>query len=72
MTMAALPLPAKAILLDSPAVSMTGVLQALAEVGYQGGVHVELSRHGHAAPEAARRAYAFLNPIIERKRASHG
>ncbi len=48
------------------------VLQALAEVGYQGGVHVELSRHGHAAPEAARRAYAFLNPIIERKRASHG
>lgn len=31
MTMAALPLPAKAILLDSPAVSMTGVLQALAE-----------------------------------------
>ena len=41
------------------------VLKALAEVGYAGGVHVELSRHSHQAPEAARRAFEFLNPIIE-------
>jgi len=36
------------------------VTQALQEVDYQGGVHVELSRHGHVGPEAARRALAFL------------
>jgi sugar phosphate isomerase/epimerase len=48
------------------------VLQALAEVGYQGGVHVELSRHSHEAPTAARRAYEFLQPMIERIRSSHG
>ena len=41
------------------------VLQALAEIGYAGGVYVELSRHSHQAPEAARRALEFLKPIIE-------
>lgn len=40
------------------------VLQALAEVGYAGGIHVELSRHSHMAPEAARRAFEFLNPLM--------
>jgi L-ribulose-5-phosphate 3-epimerase len=48
------------------------VLRALAEVGYQGGVHVELSRHGHEGPEAARRAYAFLQPLMEKIGAWHG
>jgi len=48
------------------------VLQALAQVGYQGGVHVELSRHSHEAPDAARRAYAFLQPLIERIGSTHG
>ena len=48
------------------------VLQALAGVGYQGGVHVELSRHSHEGPTAARRAYAFLQPLIERTASSHG
>jgi L-ribulose-5-phosphate 3-epimerase len=42
------------------------VLQALAEAGYNGGVHVELSGHSRLAPEAARRAFAFLSPILER------
>jgi sugar phosphate isomerase/epimerase len=36
------------------------VLRALAEIGYAGGVHVELSRHSHNAVETARRALAFL------------
>jgi len=36
------------------------VLAALDEIGYQGGVHVELSRHGHDAVETARKALAFL------------
>ncbi len=36
------------------------VLQTLKEIGYAGGVHVELSRHSHDAVETARRALAFL------------
>jgi L-ribulose-5-phosphate 3-epimerase len=36
------------------------VLRALAAAGYQGGVHVELSRHSHEGPSAATRAYEFL------------
>ncbi|MCS7044839.1 MAG: sugar phosphate isomerase/epimerase [Gemmataceae bacterium] len=36
------------------------VLRALAEIGYAGGVHVELSRHSHDAVETARRALKFL------------
>ncbi len=39
------------------------VLRALREIGYQGGVHVELSRHSHDAVETARKAIAFLNRI---------
>jgi len=39
------------------------VLRALREIGYNGGVHVELSRHGHEAPQAARRAFEFLAPL---------
>ena len=48
------------------------VLSALAEVSYQGGIHVELSRHSHDAPHAARRAFDFLNPMIERACAPDG
>ncbi|HEV3259201.1 MAG TPA: sugar phosphate isomerase/epimerase family protein [Gemmataceae bacterium] len=36
------------------------VLRALGEIGYAGGVHVELSRHSHDAVSTARRALAFL------------
>ena len=39
------------------------VLAVLQEVGYDGGLHVELSRHSHMGPEAARQAFAFLNSI---------
>ena len=41
------------------------VIRALAEIGYQGGIYVELSRHGHQAPTAVRRAYDFLSPMIQ-------
>ncbi len=37
------------------------VLQALAEVGYNGGLYVELSRHSREGPTAARRALEFLH-----------
>jgi L-ribulose-5-phosphate 3-epimerase len=36
------------------------VLGTLTEIGYAGGVHVELSRHSHDAVETARRSLAFL------------
>lgn len=51
------------------------VLGALERSGYRGGVHVELSRHGHMAPEAARAAYAFLTSALAKYREaekSHG
>ena len=40
------------------------IIATLAEVGYDGGVHVELSRHSHDGPRAAKRAYDFLKPLI--------
>jgi len=41
------------------------ILAALAKTGYRGGLHVELSRHSHEAPTAARKAYDFLKPLID-------
>ncbi|MEX0819041.1 MAG: sugar phosphate isomerase/epimerase family protein [Pirellulaceae bacterium] len=40
------------------------ILKAFREINYAGGLHVELSRHSHSAPEVARRAFEFLLPII--------
>jgi sugar phosphate isomerase/epimerase len=40
------------------------VIAALQQAGYRGGLHVELSRHSHAAVEAARQAYEFLSPLL--------
>jgi sugar phosphate isomerase/epimerase len=39
------------------------VLRALEEIGYAGGVHVELSRHSHEAVETARKAIQFLKQL---------
>jgi L-ribulose-5-phosphate 3-epimerase len=41
------------------------VIAALAEIGYDGLLSVELSRHSHEGPEAARRAYNFLRPLVQ-------
>jgi sugar phosphate isomerase/epimerase len=46
-------------------VPILGVLQ---EIGYQGGVHVELSRHSHDAVNTAQRALAFLRQRLPRAR----
>jgi L-ribulose-5-phosphate 3-epimerase len=43
------------------------LIEALREVGYSGGLHVELSRHSHEGPSAASRAYKFLAPLVKRK-----
>jgi sugar phosphate isomerase/epimerase len=39
------------------------VLRTLEEIGYAGGVHVELSRHSYNAVETARQALAFLRAL---------
>ncbi|MFO0959174.1 MAG: sugar phosphate isomerase/epimerase family protein [Isosphaeraceae bacterium] len=41
------------------------IFRALHEVGYTGGIHVELSRHGHDAVTAVRRSASFLRPLID-------
>jgi L-ribulose-5-phosphate 3-epimerase len=47
------------------------ILRALAEVGYTGGVYVELSRHSHEGPAAAAQAFhcmeSFLNTLMENR-----
>ena len=40
------------------------LIAALADAGYDGGVHVELSRHSHDAPRVAQRAFDFLSPMM--------
>jgi L-ribulose-5-phosphate 3-epimerase len=44
-------------------IDFSAVLAALAEVKYQGGVYVELSRHAPMGPDAARQAIEFLCPL---------
>jgi sugar phosphate isomerase/epimerase len=41
------------------------VFAALEEIGYSGLISVELSRHSHQAPTAARHAYNYLRPLAE-------
>jgi sugar phosphate isomerase/epimerase len=45
-------------------VDFADVFSALRAVGYEGGLHVELSRHSHAAVEAVRRSAEFLRPFL--------
>ncbi len=40
------------------------ILAAFAQANYYGGVHVELSRHSHDGPRAAKQAFEFLAPIV--------
>lgn len=45
-------------------VDFDDAIGTLLSVGYAGGVHVELSRHSHAAAEAVRRSAEFLRPFF--------
>ena len=47
-------------------VDFAAVFRGLSQIGYAGGVHVELSRHSHDAPAAARKAYEFLQTVLKR------
>ncbi|HMP79231.1 MAG TPA: sugar phosphate isomerase/epimerase family protein [Pirellulaceae bacterium] len=40
------------------------IIEAFAEIGYEGGLHVELSRHSHDAVRAVTTSYAFLQPLV--------
>ena len=40
------------------------VIESLIDIQYQGGLHVELSRHSHDAAQIAQRSYTFLDSII--------
>jgi sugar phosphate isomerase/epimerase len=46
-------------------IDFPAVLRGLSAVGYVGGVHVELSRHSHEGPTAAKRAYDFLQGVLQ-------
>ena len=41
------------------------VIESLASIGYEGGIHVELSRHSHDACNAVKQSYEFLKPILD-------
>ena len=43
------------------------ILTALRGANYCGGIHVELSRHSHEGPTAAKKAYDFLAPLLAGK-----
>ena len=40
------------------------VFRGLSQAGYAGGVHVELSRHSHEAPQAAQKAFDYLQTVL--------
>lgn len=41
------------------------IVNALQEIGYNGGVHVELSRHSHDGVNAVRQSFDFLDPLAD-------
>src|SRR5208283_4647950 len=45
-------------------IDFPAVFRGLAQIGYAGGVHVELSRHSHEAPVAAQKAFEFLQSVL--------
>jgi sugar phosphate isomerase/epimerase len=49
------------LMLGEGEIDFEPVFATLQEIDYRGGVHVELSRHGHDAVRAARRAMEFLS-----------
>lgn len=42
------------------------IIDGFARIGFEGPIHVELSRHSHVGPAAARQAFDFLRPMIDR------
>ncbi|MFH1301672.1 MAG: TIM barrel protein, partial [Planctomycetota bacterium] len=46
-------------------IDFVDVLSGLRQINYTGGVHVELSRHSHMAPDVVRESFQFLRDILE-------
>ena len=46
-------------------IDFPAVLRGLSQNGFAGGVHVELSRHSHEGPIAARKAFDFLQGVLQ-------
>ena len=46
------------------------VIESLRNVGYDRGVHIELSRHSHNAAQVVQESYDFLAPIIQQASAN--
>ena len=51
------------VALSTNGARLSALALELADAGYPGGVYVELSRHSHDAPAAARKALEFLRRI---------
>lgn len=47
-------------------IDFADVFSSLHDIGYDGGLHVELSRHSHAAVDAVRHSAEFLSPFLAR------
>ena len=41
------------------------VFRGLSQIGFAGGIHVELSRHSHDAAQTARKSYEFLQTVLK-------
>ena len=41
------------------------VISGLRQINYTGGIHVELSRHSHMAPDVVQESYQFLQELLE-------
>jgi L-ribulose-5-phosphate 3-epimerase len=52
------------LLFGEGTMNFTSIMEALREIHYENGVHVELSRHSHMAVEAVEAAMAFLRPLV--------
>ncbi|QDV21012.1 L-ribulose-5-phosphate 3-epimerase UlaE [Gimesia panareensis] len=46
-------------------IDFTDVFAGLRQIDYQGGLHVELSRHSHMAPEVLRESWSFLESCLK-------
>jgi sugar phosphate isomerase/epimerase len=44
------------------------ILQTFKEIHYEGGIHVELSRHSHEGPQRAQESWDYLQRFISQPR----
>lgn len=52
------------LLFGAGTIDFPPIIAAFRQIDYRGGLHVELSRHSHAAVEAVRKSACFLGPLL--------